>query len=261
MHLHRFEHVGSYAFAQRPVVIDFDLLPTIVCLFGRNEQGKTVTLDMIWAALFLEMPYYAGALVDNFVTSGYIRLVWSLPEQPELRYTSNVLVDVKLGKVEATLHENNGPAIAGPLQKDYLKAITLRLGSLDVLRCTAYSVQQSRTNAKTAWSFLTATRAERRAVMAELLGLDRYARHEAAAKSRNVALEREVEGKRTEIGVLRAQAAVLPGLRKSQEVAFAVAQQARSDLSSAKQQAKSAAEALGRCGLLSQQEAPQGAPV
>jgi len=137
--------------------------------------------------------------------AGHITLDWS--EADGTRWVSKVLVDPKTNKTEASLHPyNGGPIEAGPLQKNYLQALVKKLGSLDLFLCTAYAVQDSRSNATPPWSFLRAAKNDRRAVMTEILTLGRYAPWEAFAKDQAALLEKQLEGTRQQLLVLQASA-------------------------------------------------------
>lgn len=85
---------------------------------------------------------------------------------------------------------DGGPAIVGPLARDYLAEMRRRgVIPLDVFMSSAYSCQQSATTSKNFFSFLLADRSERRAIFAELLGLKPYAVREAYCKDKIKALD------------------------------------------------------------------------
>lgn len=195
MILHRCSHQGTIPFPQ-PIAVDFDALPPIIAIHGPNGAGKTTLLDALIAGFYLTMPFRPGPLHQVFKTRGFIDITWS-PAPGAQRYRSRVNVDPVAGRTEASLFRaEGGPAIAGPLQKGYLDKIRELVGPLDVFLCTAYTVQPSYTTGKNAFSFLLAERSERRAIMAELLGLKAYGMHEAGARDRIRGLDTKLTGLR-----------------------------------------------------------------
>lgn len=199
MILHRFTHRGSVAFPNE-ITVDFDSLPRILAISGPNGAGKTTLLDAIIGALYLTFPFRPGPLHRNFNSGkGFIDLVWS-PAPAGPRYRSRVNVDPEAERVEASLFPaDGGPAIAGPLQRGYLKKIEEILGPLDVLLASAVSVQQSLSSKKSTYGFLLAERAERRAILAELLRLNAFGMREAGCKDKIRGLETQLTGLRVQV--------------------------------------------------------------
>jgi DNA repair exonuclease SbcCD ATPase subunit len=193
MILHSWKHAGSVAFP-REVSIDFDALPDVIGIYGRNGSGKTTFLDTILAAFYLQMPFRPEPLHAQFAARGFIEVQWSLAPGGQ-RYRSRVNVDPAAERTEASLFKaEGGPAIAGPLQRNYLAEIVKLLGSLDLFLCTAYTVQPSYTTGKNAFSFLLAERGERRGIFAELLGTTRYGMDQAACRDKSRAVETRMTG-------------------------------------------------------------------
>lgn len=193
MILHAWSHVGTPAFPQE-VRLNFDTLPAVIGVHGGNGQGKTTLLDTIVAGFYLQMPFRPGPLHDHFAKRGYIDLVWSL-EPSGRRYRSRVNVDPGAKRTEAVLYPaEGGSALAGPLQRDYLKEIVRLLGPLDLFLCSAYTVQPSYTTGKNTFTFLLADRAERRGIMAELLGLNEYGMKAAGARDQVKSTETQLAG-------------------------------------------------------------------
>jgi DNA repair exonuclease SbcCD ATPase subunit len=193
MILHSWKHAGTVAFP-REVSIDFDVLPDVIGIYGRNGSGKTTFLDTILAAFYLQMPFRPDPLHAQFASRGFIEVQWSIAPGGQ-RYISRVNVDPAAARTEASLFKaEGGPAIAGPLQKNYLAEIVRLLGSLDLFLCTAYTVQPSYTTGKNAFSFLLAERNERRGIFAELLGTGRYGMDQAACRDRGRAVETKLAG-------------------------------------------------------------------
>ena len=193
MILHSWKHVGTVAFP-REVALDFDTLPEVIGIYGKNGAGKTTFLDTILAAFYLQMPFRPKPLHTQFATRGFIEVQWSLVPGGQ-RYRSRVNVDPVAERTEATLFKaEGGPAIAGPLQRNYLTEIVKLLGSLDLFLCTAYTVQPSYTDKKNTFTFLLAERNERRGIFAELLGTGRYGMDHAACRDRSRAVETKLTG-------------------------------------------------------------------
>jgi exonuclease SbcC len=194
MNLHTLRHVGTHAFP-REIELDFEQLPTVVAVFGPNGAGKTTLFDLLMAPFVGECPYRPGALHRQFVTKGRIELAWSLGERS---YQSILRVDPDAERTEGTLTTSEGQVLAGPLIKDYRRAIAELIGPPELLLAAAYSVQSG------VGAFLRLPRAERKALLTELLALHRYPRLEAAAKDRARRSE-------TAAVALRARAADLEG--------------------------------------------------
>lgn len=193
MLVHSLEHVGSYAYPDKPIELDLDALPPLVAVHGPNGMGKTTLLDLIASPFYLTMLFRGGPLHRHFVKKGYIKVRWSLPGEGV--YLSSILVDPDSGRTEATLHdaENPGPALCGPLQSDYLKYVTKRLPPIDLYKCTGYAVQPSATSKDNAMSFILADRADRRAIMTTLLNLQKYGQRAAMAGDAKKAAEQKLD--------------------------------------------------------------------
>jgi len=191
--LHHYRHAGTVAFPDE-IVVDFDRLPAVVGVRGKNGSGKTTFLDTLVAAFYLQMPYRPEPLHAQFATRGYIDVIWSR-EPGGKRYRSRINVDPEAGRTEAVLYPaEGGPALAGPLQRNYLAEIGKLLGPLDLFLCSAYTTQQSYTSGKNALTFLLADRAARRGVMADLLGLSSFGMWQAGVKDKIKATETRLNG-------------------------------------------------------------------
>lgn len=175
MLLHSIRHVGSVPFAKKEIFLDFDRLDGVIAVTGKNEAGKSSFLDLIPGSLWLTMPFRPGPLYKNWAVPGFIELIWS--NQPDgTKYQSYIKVDTKSDRVEANLRIVGGSHKSGPLARDYKADIEKMLGPIDLFLCTSYSVQpsNSRRETKLIVSFLKADRAERKAILTELLGLKRF---------------------------------------------------------------------------------------
>jgi exonuclease SbcC len=249
MILHSWKHAGSVAFP-REVSIDFDALPDVIGIYGRNGSGKTTFLDTILAAFYLQMPFRPEPLHAQFATRGFIEVQWSLAPGGQ-RYRSRVNVDPVAERTEASLFKaEGGPAIAGPLQRNYLAEIVKMLGSLDLFLCTAYTVQPSYTDKRNTFTFLLAERGERRGIFAELLGTTKYGMDQAACRDRSRAVETKLAGtaalvKQWEVELAKRPAAELhqkntAARLDTAQVALAGAQEAHQTAVSALQAAREA---------------------
>jgi DNA repair exonuclease SbcCD ATPase subunit len=214
MILHRLAVHGPHAFPHDDVVLDFEALPTVLAVHGPNGTGKTTLFDAIAAAVYLVMPYRPGALHRNFVALGAIDLAWELEDQV---YRSVVRVDPEAERTEAslfTLDEANAERLlAGPLVKDYRRAVERILGPLETFLASAYAVQSG------AGAFLRLPRAERKALLTDLLGLQAFPRYHEAAKTKAAATDKEVDVLRARAEALTARVIEKPGLEaKRQEL-------------------------------------------
>jgi exonuclease SbcC len=196
MILHRLRHAGTFAFPTE-VVIDFDTLPTLLAVHGPNGAGKTTLLDVMMAPLLGEFPYRPGALSRHFVTKGAIDLTWSMDG---VAYRSLLKVDPSLERTEGTLWRGTD-VVAGPLIRDYRRAVEPIIGPPELVLAAAYSVQSG------IGAFLRLPKADRRALLADLLGLARYPRLADGAKTRGATVERDLTTIRARVADLEAQAA------------------------------------------------------
>lgn len=203
MILHAIRHVGSYAFPHDEISINLDATPGLIAVSGPNGAGKTTIFDLITAGFYLVMPYRPGALHRNFVEKGHVVLDWSLDGH---RYLSTVTVDPGTERTEATLYEVAKPLIAGPLVKDYRRAVERILGPLETFLASAYAVQNG------SGAFLRMPRPERKALLTDLLGLGIFPRYHDKAKGWAGDHERELVTLRTRAGVLADRAGARPDL-------------------------------------------------
>jgi exonuclease SbcC len=176
MRVRSIEHVGTEAFPE-PIAIDFDQLPDILVACGPVGSGKTTFLDLIAASLYLTMPYRSGPLHASFSKLGYVRLHFSHRGKD---YHTVLTVDPKAKKTEAQLYEND-QLIGGPTQKTFLAKVLEIFGPLDLFLVTSYAAQYSQTSTVRPVTFMGIERADRRAVMASMLGLERYEQKKALA--------------------------------------------------------------------------------
>lgn len=232
-------HRGTEPFPNE-VSIEFSALPELLVIRGPNGSGKTTLLDVIAAMRTLEFPYRTGPLHRHFQEKGFIEGTWwDAPGGQGYRVRINV--DPEAEKTEATLWKiEGGPALAGPLQKSFLAKMRELLGPTDRYLASAYSVQQSRSNKDSGFSFLLADRTARRAIFADMLGLARYKMREAMARDKMRGLETKLTGLRAQAEQLEAHASRIPTLAQVAEAAAAkvrtaqeAADQAQIDLVSA----------------------------
>jgi len=175
MIIRRLVHVGTFAFPDREILLEVETLPTIVGLCGSNGAGKSTLLELILAATHLVMPSRPGALHRNFKTKGFIDLTFDMDGRT---YRSLVHVDPDTERTEASLFDATGALLAGPLVKEFKRATEALIGPLDVLLASMMSVQSG------IGAFLRLPRADRKALLVELLGLQRFTALEARCKDR-----------------------------------------------------------------------------
>ena len=228
MRLVSLQHMGSFGFPKVPISIDYTALPTVVCVAGGTGAGKTTFLDLPWAALYLKMPFrISGPLHRRFAQKGYIRLHW---EAAGHRYYSDVRVDPKSEKVEASLYEEpEGEKrihLAGPLSADYKRAVERLIGSLDVALASTYTVQPNPNREHDSGSFLSLSKAERRDLFAELLALDRYEEMHAVASARSKERDLALQAVRGQRDALKPLSEAVPAA----QAALQESEHARQDL-------------------------------
>ena len=211
MILHALTLHGLHAFPDVAVTVDFDQLPPLVAIEGANGAGKTTLLDAIMACLIGEMPYRPGALHRNFVTSGELRLRWSLDDRD---YESVLRVDPDVERTEGTLSWG-AEVLAGPLIRDYRRKVRDIVGSPDLLLTSMYAVQTG------AGAFLRASRADRKTLLTELLALHRYPALADACRDRARGLEAQLGALRARIADLDARAGGLGALDDERETTVA----------------------------------------
>jgi len=130
---------------------------------------------------------------------------------------------------------SGGPALAGPLQRAYLDELRKRklVPSLDLFLSSCYSVQPSSSGNRTAFSFLRADRADRRAIFSELLGLSSYGMHEAGARDRIRGLDVKLSGLRAVVKQHEGQVEKKAGLEANLAAAQGRLATARTELETA----------------------------
>lgn len=181
MILHRLTIKGVLAFTDA-VTVDFDALPEgLIAISGPNGSGKTSLLEAAFACLYRRFPSRAGALVDYATArDAYLSLTFGLPGKGQ--YTATVRLDHVSRASSAVLEHVPDGAGAPLLLNDgkvstYDQVIADLLPPPELLLASAFAAQSR------AGSFLTASRTERRALFATLLGLDHYERHAETAKA------------------------------------------------------------------------------
>ena len=184
MRLHQLKLRGvSTAFRHSTVTLDFDAMPEgLVALVGDNGAGKTTVLEASGPlVLYRGSPSYGETFAERIVPGvrdAIVALDFSLGSD---RYRAIVRADPMAaggrGKTEATL-SIEGQICAGPLVREYDAAIATILPPEDVFLASAFAAQGGR------GSFFTMKPAERREVLAVLLGLGRLQRCAEAADER-----------------------------------------------------------------------------
>lgn len=195
----------------------------VACLSGDNGNGKSALLDAVtWALWGKTRASSVGSVgEDDLIRVGTddveVRFEFSLNAQDY-----RVVKKRRRGKSsEWTLAASDGgggwSSISGGGQREVGRQIVQLLSmEYDTFVNSAY-LQQGRAD-----EFTRQTPAKRKAILGEILGLERYDRLEKKARERSSALKEILEGLEGELRLLESEAARLP----EHEAALAVAQTA-----------------------------------
>lgn len=198
MILHTLTLQGVLAFPGT-VTLDLDALPEgLIAVSGPNGSGKTSLLEAAFACLYRRFPSRAGALTDYATRrDAYMALTFTIPGKG--RYRSVLRLDHVARSSSAVLeHIPDGDGAPRILNDGkvttYDQVIADLLPPPELLLASAFAAQNR------AGSFLQASRAERRALFARLLGLDHYERLAETAK----AIKAEYDRTRDRLSAMRA---------------------------------------------------------
>jgi DNA repair exonuclease SbcCD ATPase subunit len=185
--LHLFmQGIGPFA---APLSLDLDGLDGLIAVRGKNGQGKTTLLEAIGgpAALFREWPS-RNADLRELATAKDARLELDLEHDGSEWKIVHLIDPAALGargKVEAYLYRDGAPVTSGKVP-DFNKAIADYFPAPDWFYSSAFAAQNARR------SFGSLRAAQRRDLMAELLGLEDLQRIADRAKATASALDRDL---------------------------------------------------------------------
>ena len=208
------EHIGPHANTQ----MDLQDKPSIIAITGSNGAGKTFLLEAVPACLYGVFPTRPGSIYDR-ITNGFEgKAILALEfEMSGQRYIAKRILKRK-GKTttsEASLFINKQPdsliapslqdiaPIAGPKVKDFEAAIVNLLGTQDTFLASVFSSQRN------TGDICDSRPAERKAVFAKLLGLERFDQVSMAAKDKARMLEQDISNEESAILGLKAHASGL----------------------------------------------------
>ncbi len=184
------------------VSLDLDAIgPGLVAVVGANGQGKTTLLEAVAAALYLELPSRPGSLYSR--AHGKDAYVEASFDPGDVRAAVKINADHRL--TEAYLTE--GPeALTTGRTREFQEAVQARFGSRESFLASVFAAQNA------AGSFLKASKADRKALFVELLGLGRLQELSEDAREEVRGAESELAGLRGQLVSVEAAAEGLPGL-------------------------------------------------
>ena len=158
----RLQHVGPY---RTPSEIDLDVIgPGLIVLSAKNGAGKTTLIESIPGCLYRYAP--SRGPVANLATARDAQI--EVVGEHDGEFVARLDMDNVSGKSEAVLLDGDGKAIVGPKVTSYDAAIRSRFPPLSVYLAAAFSCQTGE------GTLLKMERADRRALFAKLLGLERF---------------------------------------------------------------------------------------
>lgn len=204
------QHVGT-PFRATAIVIPWeDFGPGLIALVGPNGAGKTTVAEASCVApLYRQWAYYGlpfPGLIAPGVRDARVELEFRLGTRA---FRAVVQADPQYGggrgKQEAYLYElGTGTPPAGPNVRDFDAAVARILPPLDLMLASVFAAQGRRGAAA---SFGGLSRADRRSLFVQMLGIERFQRLSQAAKDRAAAAVAALDRTRQDLERRRAQAA------------------------------------------------------
>lgn len=235
---------GITRFAET-VSVNFSALPAgLIAFVGANGEGKTTLMEAVPGALFRMLPSRDGALPHHVQgRDAFIELDYSMGGA---RYRSLIKADGQTGSQEAHLFLDGMPLVSGKV-KEYDAAIAERIGTPDLFLASVFQSQTRKGN------FLDLGRADRKALMIRMLGLEQLQVISDKAGERAKALEQEIAVARARLQDLDSQLELLDAMRDNlgqNEAALQTAQKAvesaRADLQKLVEEEARIKASLGR---------------
>jgi len=183
----RIQHIGAH----KDTEVDLIGKPSIIAITGENGAGKTFLLEAVPACLYGAFPTRPGSLYDR-ITNGFegeacIEISFEM-DGASYKATRILKRTGKTTTSEAHLMNLDAPMkIAGPKVTDFENAIVNLLGPQDTFLASVFSSQ------KNTGDVCDARPAERKAVFAKLLGLEKYDRLSVAAKEKAKGIDVQIE--------------------------------------------------------------------
>ncbi len=196
---------GITRFAET-VSINFSALPAgLIAFVGANGEGKTTLMEAVPGALFRMLPSRDGALPRHVQgRDAFIELEF---EMGGARYRSLIKADGQTGTQEAYLYDGAGMPLASGKVKEYEAAIAPIIGTPDLFLASVFQSQTRKGN------FLDLGKADRKALMIRMLGLEQLQVISDKAGDRAKALEQEIAVARARLAELDGQLGSLEDLR------------------------------------------------
>jgi exonuclease SbcC len=177
------QELSSVTCVRKPLRIDYESLgPGLICFVGKNGSGKTTTAEIPAVALWQVFPSRPDFYERFHGRGAYAQAEF---EDRGRRYAVRIQVDAEKRATERYLFLD-GQSIASRAA-EFKTAVKEHFGSLDAFLVGPFAAQNRRGN------FIEKSPSERKKVIAEMLGLQRWdARHERA-KKRRAAVELQLE--------------------------------------------------------------------
>jgi exonuclease SbcC len=240
-----------------PVSYDLDALgPGLVAIVGDNGEGKTTCVEAVATALFKDLPSRVGNLYDHVHgRDAFAEAVFEDDDGRELK--ARVQIDVDRRTTEGYLFRD-GVSLTTGRAKEFEAQIEQRFGSKELFYASVFAVQTK------AGSFVRASKAQRKALFAELLGLGRLEVLHEAAKDRRTRAELALGEARAKVRDLETEIAAGAALEEQREGAQLKADAAAHQLETAREEEASATSTLERAraaagAIRALEEAEEGA--
>ncbi|MDD5719968.1 MAG: AAA family ATPase [Candidatus Krumholzibacteria bacterium] len=168
-------HLRSLRFAgwntlREEQTVDLDLLGDIVAVYGPNGAGKSTFMELILAALYRETPSYGAATKTACSNKSFV----------DARLDGHRLlleVNATSDKQEAYIYNGDGQPLAGPKVRDFDAAVARVFPPQDIVLASSFAAQNR------AGDVVPMRAGERKALLAQLLGLDWWERLAEAARA------------------------------------------------------------------------------